>query len=115
MIISIFWKRTYLFIQYTADAPQHLIFVQEGTGKQIPMESKMLEAGRYRAKLNFAIADGRGMFPIGKWQLFATNDKGDSSTVPALSEELLFRIEVSVQIIGAIGNMDPVCLLSKRF
>ena len=93
MITSIFWKRTYLFIEYTADAPMHLVFVQEGTGKQIPMESKMLEAGRYRSKLNFAIADGRGMFPIGKWQLFAADKEDGSTIVPILSEELLFRIE----------------------
>lgn len=101
MITSIFWKRTYLFIEYTANAPLHLIFVQESTGKQIAMESKILDSGKYRAKLNFAIADGRGMFPAGKWQLFfrpgsiSENLRHSTTltTVPVLSEELLFRIE----------------------
>lgn len=88
MIISIFWKRTYLFIEYIADAPLALSFVQDGSNRQIQMESKMLEEGKYRAKLNFAIADGRGMFPAGNWQLVS-----DSCQAPVLSEELLYRIE----------------------
>ncbi len=98
LITKIFWKRTYLFIEYQSDIPVDLTLVYEEKGKQKGknnqsihiLESKCMEENHYRAKINIAIAEGRELLKAGKW-LIVLN--GDSNQLPIISDSILLHIE----------------------
>ena len=62
-VTGIFWKRTYLFIEYDAVDQREMALVK---GQQvIRLEQKQLSEHHYRAKLNLCIAQGREMLSDG--------------------------------------------------
>lgn len=78
-VTKIFWKRTYLFIEYTGDSAIELCLRNKATGRKVPMESKALCHNYYRAKLNITIANGRDLLEPGSWEIV---DGGSDMTLP---------------------------------
>ncbi len=83
---KIFWKRTYLFIEYLAETEQPVCLKK---GKLVvPLEVKQLEPGVYRGKLNLCIAEGRSMLSSGEWQIYvADSEKLD------IADDVLWNLE----------------------
>ena len=80
---KIFWKRTYLFIEYLAETEES-VCLKKGN-LVVPFEVKLLEQGVYRAKLNLCIAEGRRMLSDGEWIIYI----GETEIVDAADEVLL--------------------------
>lgn len=66
-ITNIFWKRTYLFVEYEANQAGELYI--ENQGKRCRFEQKQLDEGLFRAKINLCIAEGREMLGKGLWMM----------------------------------------------
>ena len=94
IITNIFWKRTYLFIEYSSEEDVELSLVQINSNKKMVnkhnLETKKLEDNKYRAKINIVIAEGRELLKRGNW-VIAIN--GDWQNTPLLSDEILYNIE----------------------
>ena len=103
LITRVFWKRTYLFIEYEAKKEvklslakvkreyddEHINFEYLVT-KQIDMETKCLEKNKYRSKLNITIAEGRDMLTSGNWKIIVNDDP---YIRPAVTDEIILNIE----------------------
>lgn len=74
-INKIFWKRTYLFIEYSSDCDVLLCLKNKATGRLVPMEHKQLGPSYYRAKLNVTIANGRDLLEAGSWDIICSNSQ----------------------------------------
>ena len=68
-INKIFWKRTYLFIEYSSDAPVDIFLKNQDSGRKVLLESRLLNSNYYRAKLNVTIANGRDLLEAGSWDI----------------------------------------------
>lgn len=75
VITNIFWKRTYLFIEYNANK-KYDIFLKEYHKKSkaeiFYMQTKKISEGQYRAKINIAVAKKREILLPGKWEIKST-------------------------------------------
>lgn len=97
-ITNIFWKRTYLFIEYDSHVDVKLSIVRlENNKKDSPkiiekhiFDTKKIDKYKYRAKMNITIAEGRDLLKSGNW-VFVVDD--DLSNTPNISEDILFNIE----------------------
>lgn len=98
-ITKIFWKRTYLFVEYESKKPIDLSILLVETDeknnitkviKQHKLETKQLDKNTYRSKLNITIAEGREILTPGEW-LFVID--GDINKKPKLSDDVLSNIE----------------------
>ena len=67
VINRIFWKRTYLFIEFSAESPKGICLKNTETGRMVSFEVKKLKENYYRAKLNITIANGRDLLEEGRW------------------------------------------------
>ena len=85
-ISKIFWKRTYLFIEYLANETPD-IWIQKD-GKRVPFEVKELEEGVYRGKLNLCIAEGRTMLSSGEWSIWVNGEESLD-----IADEILLNLE----------------------
>lgn len=110
-ITRIFWKRTYLFVEYTADSYAELSMVKltrynyEGTSdvedyiikSEHVLETKVLDEKNklYRGKINIAIAEGRKLLDSGKWKFIVD---GDPFNRPNVTDEVLFNIENAARV-----------------
>ncbi len=96
LITKIFWRRTYLFIEYESDDEVQLSLVRQvGKKKKEVFQSHLLETKaigerKYRAKINIAIAEGRELLKPGKWMVVLD---GDVSKIPKISDDILLTIE----------------------
>ena len=68
-VTKIFWKRTYLFVEFEAEKPVGLCLKNISTGRIVSFDVKELKSGYYRAKLNITIANGRNLLEEGTWEL----------------------------------------------
>lgn len=98
-ITNIFWKRTYLFIEYQAQADMKITLVKYKVSKnnniilenkQHTMETKKLADNCYRAKINIAIAEGRRILEEGEWLISCD---GNLKNLPKISSSVLQNIE----------------------
>ncbi len=109
-ITNIFWKRTYLFIEYESKEDVKLSIVKtkkidEETRIIInkhDLETKKLEDNKYRSKINITIAEYRHLLDKGRW-CFIIND--DYNNKPLISEDILYHIE----------DISRVFLYSNKF
>lgn len=69
VITKIFWKRTYLFIEYSNESAVDISLKSRESGRKVPMEVKALGNNIYRAKLNITIANGRDLLESGSWEI----------------------------------------------
>ena len=100
VITKVFWKRTYLFFEYNADKKVDFSFMKIKKSKKnptdykiiktVPLESKELAPGLYRAKINMVIAEGRNLLSSGTWHIVFDNNFDNK---PEISEDVLFCIE----------------------
>lgn len=67
VINRIFWKRTYLFIEFSAESPKEICLKNTETGRLASFDVKKLKDNYYRAKLNITIANGRDLLEEGRW------------------------------------------------
>jgi hypothetical protein len=67
MINKIFWKRTYLFIEFSAESAEEICIKNKETGRMVSFETRKLRENYYRAKLNITIANGRNLLEEGRW------------------------------------------------
>lgn len=67
-VVRIFWKRTYLFVEYVSSEPKE-IYLKSDEGCFVFFNQKKLEGDLFRAKLNLCIAQGREMLGQGEWNL----------------------------------------------
>lgn len=94
-ITCIFWKRTYLFLEYRAQAPLSLALVQDrkSHGEVSPvtvlMGDKELEPGHYRAKLNLTIAEAGQILKQGWWTVV---DQASGAPL-AVSDDLMGELD----------------------
>lgn len=89
-IERIFWKRTYLFIEYRSREEEEL-FLLSSKGKKVPFQQKELESGLFRGKLNICIAEGRRMLGAGEWEIFVGNDA-------TISEDVMLNLETLSEV-----------------
>lgn len=75
VIDKIFWKRTYLFIEYHSNSPINICLKNRDSGRKVYLETKDLYNDQYRAKLNITIANGRNLLEAGSWEII--EDKSD--------------------------------------
>ena len=99
LITRIFWKRTYLFVEYESPKEIELSIVQLKRNKKTDedyikekhvLETKELESGKYRSKINITIAEGREVLHPGDWIFIIDNDIYNR---PQIHEDVLFNIE----------------------
>lgn len=86
-ITKIFWKRTYLFIEFYSEQSPEVALICKN--RKVCMECKQLETNYYRAKLNICIAEGRKLLGSGNWSLSIA----DSEKVN-IDDEVLKNLEV---------------------
>ena len=86
IIEKIFWKRTYLFIEYLSVDPLDL-YIANGN-ERIGLNSKKIDESRYRAKINLCVTEKREMLKEGIWEISVTNTNRFE-----ISEDILFNIE----------------------
>lgn len=67
-ITNIFWRRTYLFVEYTSSEPKE-VYLRSSERTVLFSHQKKLEGELYRAKLNLCVAQGREMLGEGTWNL----------------------------------------------
>lgn len=97
-IEKIYWKRTYLLIEYRA--PQEMdISLRDEMGRQHLFRQKPLEEGRFRAKLNVCIVDGRQMLESGEWMICM----GQESDL-AVSHDILLHFETLSNVFRYDGD-----------
>ncbi|MGI6722070.1 MAG: CDP-glycerol glycerophosphotransferase family protein [Anaerovoracaceae bacterium] len=89
MITNIFWRRTYLFIEYQSPETRDIIIENMESGRKHQLHSKKITDGTCRAKINLTIAEGRRMLGEGSWII---KDGETGQPLPA-GDEVLFRIE----------------------
>ena len=99
IITNIFWRRTYLFIEFESNKDIELSIVQTRKNKtteeleikkQHVLETKKLENNKYRSKINITIAEGRQLLDRGKWTFIYDNNLENT---PKISNDILFHIE----------------------
>lgn len=97
VITNIFWKRTYLFVEYESEKEVELSIVKTKTideekviTKSHVLETKKLEGNKYRSKINITIAETRALLEKGKWCFIINNDLNNK---PLISENILYNIE----------------------
>ncbi|MDD6272028.1 MAG: CDP-glycerol glycerophosphotransferase family protein [bacterium] len=95
IIKRIFWKRTYLFIEYESTKDINLclnLFNKDKKGKikllenKILLETKKLDKNYYRSKINITIAEGREILKSGGYMI-------SSDEKLCISNEILLNIE----------------------
>lgn len=98
-IKNIFWKRTYLFIEYESKNNEKLTLSKINYNKktndydilkELDLETKKIDKDLYRSKINITIAEGRNMLSDGKW-VFLINK--DFTKKPNISENILYNID----------------------
>lgn len=98
-ITNIFWKRTYLFIEYKAQADMKIALVKCKVGKnnkiileskQHIMETKKIADNYYRAKINIVIAEKRKILEEGEWLISCDEH---FKNWPKISSSILQNIE----------------------
>ena len=85
-ISKIFWKRTYLFVEYLAEE-MPVICLRKGTN-EISFEVKQMEEGLFRGKLNLCIAEGRNMLSAGEWEFWI-----NGQLCKKIADEVLLNLE----------------------
>ena len=76
-ITNIFWKRTYLFIEYESQKQEILSIVKlkkirkndKAIINEHVLETKEIGENKYRAKINITIAEGRKILEQGTWKI----------------------------------------------
>lgn len=91
IIENIFWKRTYLFIEYVADSPVTL-YIDNGT-EIIYLETKRIDRSKYRSKLNICVQDERKMLSAGRWRISIGNSNSYD-----IDEALLSSLEAACAV-----------------
>lgn len=106
-ISNIFWKRTYLFIEYESKKEQVISLAllkknveidrttkEEKVSYEILnehiLETKQLEENKYRCKINITIAEGRSILEDGNWKIIINHNP---LTRPTVSDEVMLAIE----------------------
>lgn len=101
-ITNIFWKRTYLFIEYYSEEPITLSMAKVKKNiidendfsydllEEHVLETKQLEENKYRSKINITIAEGRNILFPGNWKFIINHDPYLRFNV---SDDILFGIE----------------------
>lgn len=79
IITNIFWKRTYLFIEYFSIKPIELSIAmidkkKYNILKKHTLETKKIGEDKYRCKINITIAEERNLLLPGEWELIINND-----------------------------------------
>lgn len=85
-IIRIFWKRTYLFIEYSSDTTQNL-YIDSGQAIIYP-KTKQITSDTYRTKINICVQEEREMLPCGTWQIYIGN-----YSILDITDNVLYSIE----------------------
>jgi len=80
LIEKVFWKRTYLIVDYKKGENETLALRNTESGRIVPFESRVLKNDLYRGKINITIADGRRVMEAGVWE-FIDSDNSDSDVV----------------------------------
>lgn len=95
IIENIFWKRTYLFIEYTSEKPIRVALCQnrkQGNGVDrvsVAMESKPIGTDCYRAKINITIAENGEILRHGGWTIIDE----DTDQMLGVSNQIKLDIE----------------------
>ena len=97
-ITKIFWKRTYLFIEYESKTQDILSLVRL---KKINrrnrliinehvLETKEIGENKYRAKINITIAEGRKILEQGTWRIIVNHNPIER---PEVADDVLLSLE----------------------
>ena len=101
-ITNIFWKRTYLFIEYESDKQEILSIAKLKKIKQDDedcnyeiinehiLETEKLEENKYRTKINITIAEGRGILEKGTWRVILNHNPYNR---PEIADNVLLSLE----------------------
>ena len=86
VINKIFWKRTYLFVEFSSEEPLDICLRNTKTGRMVPFEVKKLRENCYRGKLNITIANGRDLLEEGSWLITSTDGTPLTEFAPCFKE-----------------------------
>ena len=101
IITNIFWKRTYLFIEYESEKQEILSiarlrkinqedsFQYEIINEHV-LETEKLEENKYRTKINITIAEGRNILEQGTWKIILNHNPFER---PEVADEVLLSLE----------------------
>ncbi len=108
-ITRIFWKRTYLFIEYECDHDVNLTLTHFKRRrdevlviKSLPLETKVLAENKYRSKINISIAEGREILTAGGWAILVNGDPNEELKV---ADNILLNIE-DISRVFRYGNRE---------
>ena len=73
VIEKLFWKRTYLIVDYTTDEECPLAIRHTKTGRMVDFDTRLLKENMYRGKINITIANGRRVLEKGTWEIVEKN------------------------------------------
>ena len=115
IITNIFWKRTYLFIEYES-AEKVELMLKNNSNIHI-LENKQLAENKYRSKINITIADGRENLKPGKWYLMSKSEKillienNILENIDNLSKVFLYNNKNNAYIVTfEINDENPIIL-----
>lgn len=100
-ITNIYWKRTYLFIEYESTKDETLSIARIVTDKEHEenvynivnehvLEKEKLDENKYVAKINITIAEGRNILENGNWKIIINSDPYSR---PDVDDDVLLRVE----------------------
>ncbi len=100
IITNIFWKRTYLFIEYFSIKPIQISIAMIDKKKykilkEHILETKKIGDNKYRCKINITIAEGRNLLFPGEWRIIINNN-------------FFIRYNISNELMNNIENLSRV-------
>jgi len=95
LVQNLFWKRTYLFIEYISDTPIRLALENKSDKKKLYLfYNERLNDHIYRAKLNIVIADGINIAEASKYRII----NAETSLPVSVSDEIIVTYEDHARI-----------------
>lgn len=95
-IHDIRWKASYLQVEYSGEADDHLFLYRVKSKQFVPFRTTLIDDGRYLGQVNLVLGGGREVLPKGEWILCTKIDDDlltDLDTLLAAKPHLIKRIE----------------------
>lgn len=97
-IVNMFWKRTYLFIEYISFKKEAICI--DNCKDFFVLDCKEIGLNKYRAKINICTQNNRSMLTDGEWKILI----GDKFQLYELADELLLNLETLSAVFRYDGN-----------